>query len=83
MNLPGDRHSGETNSDDEDRVPKRPEPDEGTVDDAAARTARHRLAEEIASGLLPETTGDERDDGDRGGYSAAWYAENRPPHHDR
>lgn len=49
------------------------------------RSARHRLAESIAEGLLPTTTSDERGDwgdGD-GGHSAAWYAENRPPHHDR
>ncbi|WP_154674290.1 hypothetical protein [Nakamurella lactea] len=51
---------------------------------ARQRAVRHRLAESIAEGLLPETTGDERHWGDgEQGYSAAWYAENRPPHHDR
>jgi hypothetical protein len=57
----------------------------GSADqDAAAAAARHRLAQQIAEDLLPESADDERQWGDRdNSYSAAWYAENRPPHHDR
>lgn len=49
---------------------------------AAAAMHRRRLAEQIVSGLLPETTADERPSGaSDGGFSRQWYDENRPPHH--
>ena len=76
-NDPTDRDAAEEPTDPD------PAPSEPSDRDAAARRARHRMAERIAEGLLPETSADERDERDRGGYSASWYAENRPPHHDR
>jgi len=54
------------------------------VDPAPAPEAR-RLAE-IFGEVLPESTADDRDDGqDRAAArrDERWYAENRPPHHDR
>lgn len=64
---------------------KAPDATETTVNDPANTVAeRRRLARQIAEGLLPESAGDERNWGDGdSAYGAAWYAENRPPHHDR
>ncbi|WP_086820101.1 hypothetical protein [Allokutzneria sp. NRRL B-24872] len=42
-----------------------------------------RKLDELFGDVLPETTSDERDPGDRADRTSdAWYYENRPPHHD-
>lgn len=48
------------------------------------RKLDRRKVDEIFGEVLPETTRDERDDGESAGRSSdSWYLENRPPHHDR
>lgn len=58
-------------------------------DDARAEAARRRRLAEVFGDVLPETTGDERDDsGDSAGSAGAgdderdrWFREQVPPHH--
>ncbi|MFC3451349.1 hypothetical protein [Amycolatopsis speibonae] len=42
-----------------------------------------RRVDEIFGDVLPDTTSDEREPGQRAPDSDSWYLENRPPHHDR
>ncbi|WP_020631655.1 hypothetical protein [Amycolatopsis alba] len=42
-----------------------------------------RRVDEIFGDVLPDTTSDEREPGQRTPDSDSWYLENRPPHHDR
>ncbi|MGQ0481016.1 MAG: hypothetical protein ACT4O0_08315 [Pseudonocardia sp.] len=59
-----------------------PDADQGPPPADPAGSAR-RLAE-IFGDVLPEATGDELDTEPVDGAAAdRWYAENRPPHHDR
>ncbi|MDT8911303.1 hypothetical protein [Amycolatopsis sp. PS_44_ISF1] len=52
-------------------------------DDRRDARAARRL-DEIFGDVLPETTSDERDEGDQDRVTPdSWYLENRPPHHDR
>ncbi|MEU3621038.1 hypothetical protein [Amycolatopsis coloradensis] len=45
--------------------------------------ATRRRVDEIFGDVLPDTTSDEREPGQRTPDSDSWYLENRPPHHDR
>ncbi len=59
-----------------------PDADHGPAPAGPAGSAR-RLAE-IFGDVLPESTGDDLDPEQVDGPAAdRWYAENRPPHHDR
>lgn len=53
---------------------------EDEQDKRAALERQRRLAE-IFGDVLPETTSDERSDGEDGERTERWYRENRPPHH--
>lgn len=47
--------------------------------------ADRRRIDEIFGDVLPDVTGDERDNpraGDRAADDDRWYLDNRPPHHD-
>jgi hypothetical protein len=47
-----------------------------------SEVARRRRLDEVFGEVLPETTGDERDDCDTGsGSSDRWLREQVPPHH--
>ncbi|WP_414939608.1 hypothetical protein [Amycolatopsis sp. cmx-11-51] len=50
---------------------------------AGSCTERQRRVDEIFGDVLPDTTSDEREPGQRTPDSDSWYLENRPPHHDR
>ena len=62
-----------------EEVPEAAAPTSGSAKVDAAR----RLAE-IFGDVLPESTGDDRDQptAEHGGDPDRWYTENRPPHHD-
>jgi len=47
------------------------------------RRAERRRLDEIFGDVLPATTDDEREPGERPGFDAEYYRRNRPPHHDR
>lgn len=50
---------------------------------SASKVHRARRLAEIFGDVLPESTGDDRDQPSAGrGDPDAWYTENRPPHHD-
>ena len=49
---------------------------------AEVEAARRRRLDEVFGDVLPETTSDERDDGEAGGdASVRWLREQVPPHH--
>ncbi|RSM63612.1 hypothetical protein DMH03_09795 [Amycolatopsis sp. WAC 01376] len=50
---------------------------------AASRAEKQRRVDEIFGDVLPDTTSDEREPGQRSPDSDSWFLENRPPHHDR
>ncbi|MFI9451586.1 hypothetical protein [Amycolatopsis sp. NPDC052450] len=50
---------------------------------AASRAEKRRRVDEIFGDVLPDTTSDEREPGQRSPDSDSWFLENRPPHHDR
>ncbi|MCP3800274.1 hypothetical protein NLX83_13500 [Allokutzneria sp. A3M-2-11 16] len=55
----------------------------GAGGDPKKDAERRKKLDELFGDVLPETTSDERDPGDRADRTAdAWYYENRPPHHD-
>ena len=63
-------------------VPGGPAPDHPSEPTAPAD---RRRIDEIFGDVLPDVTGDERDDPGVGGRAAdddRWYLDNRPPHHD-
>lgn len=45
------------------------------------RERRRRRIDEVFGTVLPATTDDEREPGERGGFSSEYYRANRPPHH--
>ncbi|RSM81384.1 hypothetical protein DL991_07535 [Amycolatopsis sp. WAC 01375] len=49
----------------------------------ASRAEKQRRVDEIFGDVLPDTTSDEREPGQRPPDSDSWFLENRPPHHDR
>lgn len=55
----------------------------GDDEDKRRRAAEKRRADEIFGDVLPDTTSDEREPGQRTPDSDSWFLENRPPHHDR
>lgn len=55
----------------------------GSDDRLRRRIAQRRRLDEIFGDVLPATTDDERDPGERPGFDAEYYRANRPPHHDR
>ncbi|MEV7550550.1 hypothetical protein AB0N89_13070 [Amycolatopsis sp. NPDC089917] len=55
----------------------------GEDEDKRPSAANRRRVDEIFGDVLPDTTSDEREPGQRAPDSDSWYLENRPPHHDR
>jgi len=55
----------------------------GEDKDKRPAAAAKRRVDEIFGDVLPDTTSDEREPGQRTPDSDSWYLENRPPHHDR
>jgi hypothetical protein len=57
------------------------------VDEQPEQPRRKRLdrrkLDEVFGDVLPDTTSDERDPGERDGSAEDWYLANRPPHHDQ
>nr|WP_216217632.1 hypothetical protein [Amycolatopsis aidingensis] len=45
------------------------------------RGPARRDLDEVFGEVLPDTTSDEREPGERPPGSDSWYLENRPPHH--
>jgi hypothetical protein len=57
--------------------------DQQSLDRQRRRVAERRRLDEIFGDVLPATTDDEREPGERHGFDAEYYRANRPPHHDR
>ena len=55
----------------------------GDDEDKRHSAAEKRRVDEIFGDVLPDTTSDEREPGQRTPDSDSWFLENRPPHHDR
>ncbi|EME63720.1 hypothetical protein [Amycolatopsis decaplanina] len=55
----------------------------GEDEDKRPSSAAKRRVDEIFGDVLPDTTSDEREPGQRTPDSDSWFLENRPPHHDR
>ncbi|RSN07357.1 hypothetical protein DMC63_35430 [Streptomyces sp. WAC 05977] len=55
----------------------------GEDEDKRRGAAEKRRVDEIFGDVLPDTTSDEREPGQRTPDSDSWFLENRPPHHDR
>jgi hypothetical protein len=96
MTVPGDpRSDARSTADGSGPVPGGPDgaadhveqPDEPDDTDTAPPVSRPAVdkatLDRIFGTVLPETTRDERDVGDRGGSRGQddWYLANRPPHH--
>jgi hypothetical protein len=60
-----------------------PGEDEDKRPSATSSAQKRRQVDEIFGDVLPDTTSDEREPGQRSPDSDSWYLENRPPHHDR
>lgn len=58
-------------------------PDDGLRDagERRARARRRRHIDEVFGTVLPAVTEDEREPGERGGFSAEHYRRSRPPHY--
>ncbi len=61
-------------------------PDAGSTEhreqqERRARERRKRRVDKVFGTVLPAITDDEREPGERGGFSAEHYRANRPPHH--
>ncbi|WP_410648381.1 hypothetical protein [Amycolatopsis sp. cmx-4-54] len=55
----------------------------GEDEDKRRGATEKRRVDEIFGDVLPDTTSDEREPGQRPPDSDSWFLENRPPHHDR
>lgn len=55
----------------------------GEDEDKRPSAAEKRRVDEIFGDVLPDTTSDEREPGQRSPDSDSWFLDNRPPHHDR
>jgi hypothetical protein len=65
-------------------VPSRPADerhDRQSLERERRRIAARRRLDEIFGDVLPATTDDERDPGERRGFDAEHYRSNKPPHH--
>ena len=61
--------------------PAEPQPPTGAAEPEAEWRRKQRLAE-VFGDVLPDTTSDEREPGERsGGRGDAWLKEQVPPHH--
>jgi hypothetical protein len=82
MTVPSPEPPAQRPSGDGTRGPQR-NGDQRPEDRERRRREQRRRLDEIFGDVLPATTDDERDPGERTGFDAEYYRRNRPPHHDR